>query len=129
MSVRGENYIAVLDGATFEETARIAVPNGPGMTIFSPDGKYGYVCSSFTPETDVIEVADHRVVARVARKRVRSPEPRGDPDGSRCGSRSRMSERPVFDAGLRLDVLKTLDTGPITNHVNSARNAKSSSPT
>src|SRR5438132_1965665 len=55
--VRGENYVSVLDGTTYEEKTRITVPNGPGMTIFSPDGKYGYVCSSFTPETDVITVA------------------------------------------------------------------------
>src|ERR1700758_4935236 len=41
--VRGENYVSVLDGATYEEKTRITVPNGPGMTIFSPDGKYGYV--------------------------------------------------------------------------------------
>jgi hypothetical protein len=48
----------VLDGTTYEEKTRITVPNGPGMTIFSPDGKYGYVCSSFTPETEVITVAE-----------------------------------------------------------------------
>src|SRR5215471_20933385 len=40
VSVRGESHIAVLDGKTFGETARIEVPNGPGMTIFSPDGTY-----------------------------------------------------------------------------------------
>src|SRR5580700_9109852 len=62
VTVRGENYVDVLDGRTFEETARITVPNGPGMTIFSPDGEYGYVCSSFMPETDVITVADHQIV-------------------------------------------------------------------
>jgi len=45
-TVRGENYVAVLDGTTFEERARITVPSGPGMQIFSPDGRYGYVCSS-----------------------------------------------------------------------------------
>src|ERR1700739_4022788 len=28
VTVRGENYVAVLDGVTFEERARIAVPNG-----------------------------------------------------------------------------------------------------
>jgi hypothetical protein len=38
------------------------------MTIFSPDGKYGYVCSSFTPETTVITVADQRSSARRGRK-------------------------------------------------------------
>jgi len=48
ITVRGEDYVAVLDGETFAEKRRIMVPNGPGMTIFSPDGRYGYLCSSFT---------------------------------------------------------------------------------
>ena len=65
MTVRGEDYVAVLDGQTFEEKTRIQVPNGPGMQIFSPDGEYGYVCSSFTPETVVISVADQRIVGHV----------------------------------------------------------------
>ena len=66
VTVRGENYVAVLNAATFQETARIETPVGPGMTIFSPDGRYGYVCSSFNPETDVISVADHRIVGKFA---------------------------------------------------------------
>ena len=48
MSVRGEDY---LGGDRRQDLIggdeRIKVGNGPGMTIFSPDGKYGYVCSSF----------------------------------------------------------------------------------
>ncbi|MGB7040866.1 MAG: YncE family protein, partial [Xanthobacteraceae bacterium] len=40
VTVRGEDYVAVLDGHSFEEKARIKVPAGPGMTIFSPDGQY-----------------------------------------------------------------------------------------
>lgn len=31
VTVRGENYVAVLDGRTFEEKTRITVPGGPGM--------------------------------------------------------------------------------------------------
>src|SRR6202040_2334297 len=53
ISVRGENYVSVLDAATYNEKTRITTPNGPGMQIFSPDGMYGYVCSSFPPETDI----------------------------------------------------------------------------
>src|SRR6266851_2373676 len=30
VAVRGEDYIAVLDGATYSEKSRITVPNGPG---------------------------------------------------------------------------------------------------
>src|SRR2546430_9142053 len=65
VSVRGENYLAVLDAKTYQEKSRITVPNGPGMTIFSPDGKYAYVCCSFSPETVVISTADHEIVGHV----------------------------------------------------------------
>src|ERR1700735_2423825 len=40
VTVRGEDYVAVLDAASFAEKTRIKLPNGPGMTIFSPVGKY-----------------------------------------------------------------------------------------
>ena len=36
VTVRGENYVAVLDAASYEEKARIVTPSGPGMQIFSP---------------------------------------------------------------------------------------------
>jgi len=125
VSVRGENYVAVLDGATFEETARITLPNGPGMTIFSPDGTYGYVCSSFVPETEVIRVADHRVVGKVVQASPFSPNLAATPDGSQVWFTLKdVGKTQVFNARPPFDLLKTLDTGPITNHVNFARNSK-----
>src|SRR5437899_9266721 len=80
VSVRGENYVSVLDSTTYTEKTRITVPNGPGMTIFSPDGKYGYVCSSFTPETEVITVADHKIVGRVPQASPFCPNIAATPD-------------------------------------------------
>src|SRR5262252_6232783 len=124
VTVRGENYIAVLDGRTFEEKARIKVPNGPGMTIFSPDGMYGYVCSSFNPETVVISVADHGIVGRVKQESPFCPNIAATPDGSQVWFTLKDTGRTqVFDARPPFAMLKTLDTGPITNHVNFARNA------
>src|SRR5271167_3913215 len=82
VTVRGENYVSVLDGTTYEEKTRIITPNGPGMQIFSPDGKYGYVCSSFNPETDVITVADHRIVGKVQQASPFCPNIAATPDGS-----------------------------------------------
>jgi YVTN family beta-propeller protein len=124
VTVRGENYVSVLDGKTYEETARITVPNGPGMTIFSPDGKYGYVCSSFVPETDVITVADHRIVGRVAQASPFCPNIAATPDGTQVWFTLKdTGKTQVFDAHPPFAVLKTLDTGPITNHVNIVRNA------
>jgi YVTN family beta-propeller protein len=122
--VRGENYISVLDGRTYEERTRITVPNGPGMTIFSPDGKYGYVCSSFTPETVVITVADHKVVGRVPQASPFCPNIAATPDGKQVWFTLKDSGKTqVFDGQPPFALMKTLDTGPITNHVNIVRNA------
>jgi len=122
--VRGENYVSVLDGTTYEEKARIIVPNGPGMTIFSPDGKYGYVCSSFTPETEVITVADHRIVGRVPQASPFCPNIAVTPDSKQVWFTLKdTGKTQVFDAQPPFTLLKTLDTGPITNHVNIVRNA------
>lgn len=124
VTVRGENYVSVLDGVTFEERTRIIVPNGPGMQIFSPDGKYGYVCSSFTPETDVITVADHKIVAKVPQASPFCPNIAASPDGSQVWFTLKdTGKTQVFDARPPFSILKTLDTGPITNHVNFVRNA------
>ena len=124
VTVRGENYIDVLDGRSFQEKTRITVPNGPGMQIFSPDGKYGYVCSSFNPETDVITVADHRIVARVKQDSPFCPDIAATPDGKQVWFTLKdTGKTQVFDARPPFTVIKTLDTGPITNHVNIAHNA------
>ena len=124
VTVRGSNYVSVLDGATYQETTRIVVPNGPGMTIFSPDGKYGYVCSSFTPETDVITVADHKIVGKVQQASPFCPDIAATPDGSQVWFTLKDTGKvQIFDAQPPFSILKTLDTGPITNHVNIVRNA------
>ncbi len=124
VTVRGENYVAVLDGTTYEEKARIIVPGGPGMQIFSPDGKYGYVCSSFNPETVVITVADHRIVGRVPQASPFCPNIAATPDGGQVWFTLKdVGKTIVFDARPPFSILKTIDTGPITNHVNFARNA------
>jgi YVTN family beta-propeller protein len=122
--VRGENYVSVLDGTTYEEKTRITVPNGPGMTIFSPDGKYGYVCSSFTPETVVISVTDHKIVGRVPQASPFCPNIAATPDSKQVWFTLKDSGKTqVFNGQPPFEVLKTLDTGPITNHVNIVRNA------
>jgi len=124
VTVRGENYVAVLDGATYEEKTRIIVPGGPGMQIFSPDGKYGYVCSSFNPETVVVTVADHHIVGRVPQASPFCPNIAATPDGKQVWFTLKdVGKTMVFDAHPPFALLQTIDTGPITNHVNFAHNA------
>jgi YVTN family beta-propeller protein len=123
VTVRGEDYVAVLDGQSFEEKSRIKVPAGPGMQIFSPDGKYGYVCSSFNPETVVITVADQQIVGRVKQDSPFCPNIAATPDGKQVWLTLKdIGRTMVFDAQPPFSVLKSIDTGPITNHVNIVHN-------
>ncbi len=127
VTIRGEDYVSVLDPVTYEETDRIKVPGGPGMQIFSPDGKYGYVCSSFNPETVVISAADHKIVGRVKQDSPFCPNIAATPDGTQVWLTLKdIGKTQVFDARPPFTVLKTLDTGPITNHVNIVDNANGS---
>jgi YVTN family beta-propeller protein len=124
VTVRGENYVSVIDPVTYREKTRTIVPNGPGMTIFSPDDTYGYVCSSFTPQTVVISVADHQIVGRVPQASPFCPNIAATPDGKQVWFTLKdTGKTEVFAARPPFSVLMTLDTGPITNHVNIVHNA------
>jgi YVTN family beta-propeller protein len=122
VTVRGEDYVAVLDGTTYAEKTRIKVPNGPGMTIFSPDGRYGYVCSSFTPETVVIDTKTHEIVGHVKQVSPFCPNIAASPDGEQVWLTLKdVGKTMVFSAKPPFEVLRVIDTGPITNHVNVVR--------
>src|ERR1700739_3340647 len=124
VTVRGENYVDVLDAKTFMEKTRIITPAGPGMQIFSPNGKYGYVCSSFNPATEVISAATDSIVARVKQASPFCPNIAATPDGTQVWFTLKdVGKTEVFDAKPPFTVLKVLNTGPITNHVNIAHNA------
>src|SRR2546430_2352871 len=125
VTVRGEDYVAVLDGKTYSERSRIKLANGPGMTIFSPDGKYGYVCSSFNPETAVVSVATHKVAGKVKQESPLCPNTAANPERDQVWLTLKdVGKVMVFEAKPPFKVLKVLDTGPITNHVNVVKNPK-----
>jgi len=95
------------------------------MQIFSPDGKYGYICSSFNPETDVVSVAEHKIIATVKQESPFCPNIAVTPDGNQVWFTLKDTGRTqVFNARPPFNAIKTIDTGPITNHVNFAHTAK-----
>lgn len=119
VTVRGEDYVSVIDAATFQEKTRIKVAAGPGMQIFSPDGKYGYICSSFNPEIAVVRVADHQIVGHVKQESPFCPNIAASADGKQVWFTLKdIGKTQVFNAEAPFDLIKTIDTGPITNHVN-----------
>ena len=123
VTVRGEDYVSVIDSQTYKEKQQIPVGNGPGMTIFRPDGKYGFVCSSFTPETKVVDVKTHEIVATIKQASPFSPNIAATPDEKQVWFTLKdVGKTQVFRADPPFDLLATLDTGPITNHVNIVRN-------
>jgi YVTN family beta-propeller protein len=125
VTVRGEDYVSVIDARSFAEKTRIKVPAGPGMQIFSPDGKYGYICSSFNPETVVASVADHKIVGHVKQESPFCPNIAATPDGNQVWFTLKdTGKTQVFNARPPFNAIKTIETGPITNHVNFARTAK-----
>ncbi|TPJ37251.1 YncE family protein [Mesorhizobium sp. B2-8-3] len=119
VTVRGEDYISVIDSNSFKETTRIKVAPGPGMQIFSPDGKYGYICSSFNPDVAVVAVADHQIVGHVKQASPFCPNIAASADGKQVWFTLKdIGKTQVFNAEAPFNLIKTLDTGPITNHVN-----------
>jgi YVTN family beta-propeller protein len=124
VTVRGEDYVSVIDTATFAEKTRIKTPAGPGMTIFSPDGRYAYICSSFNPVTVIATVVDHKIVGQVAQPSPFCPNIAASPDGEQVWFTLKdIGKAVAFSAKPPFGVLKVLDTGPITNHVNFVANA------
>jgi len=116
--VRGEDYVSVIDPVKMKETRRIQTANGPGMVLFRPDGKYAFVPSSFTPQLAVIDTHTYQVVARVPQASPFSPNLAMSRDGMEVWFTLKDSGKTqVMSAQSPFQVLATLDTGPITNHV------------
>jgi len=123
VSVRGENYVSVIDPVTLKETRRVEMADGPGMTIFGPDGEYAFVCSSFNPELAVVSVASHQIVKRLAQASPFCPNLAVSPENDEVWITLKDTGRvQVFGAKPPFESIALLDTGPITNHVNFANN-------
>lgn len=119
VTVRGEDYISVIDPATYQEVHRIRTPAGPGMTVFSPDGRLAYICSSFNPRTVVVDTTTRETVGEVEQPSPFCPNIAASPDGAQVWFTLKdIGKTTAFNARPPFEVLATLDTGPLTNHVN-----------
>jgi len=124
VTVRGENYISVIDPNQMKEIRHIELANGPGMTMFGTDGKYAFVCSSFTPELTVVETASHQVVKPIQQASPFCPNIAVSPENDEVWITLKdVGKVQVFSAKPPFEQLALLDTGAITNHVNFANNS------
>jgi YVTN family beta-propeller protein len=123
VTVRGQDYVSVIDPVQLKEVRRIETANGPGMTIFGPDGKYGFVCSSFTAEVAVVEVASHQIVKRLPQASPFCPDIALSPENDEVWITLKDAGKvQVFAAKPPFEQKALFDTGPITNHVNFVNN-------
>jgi YVTN family beta-propeller protein len=106
-----------------KENRRIKVADGPGMTMFGPDGKYAFVCSSITPELAVIDVSSHQIIKRVPQMSPFSPNIAVSPENDEVWITLKDTGKvQVYSAKPPFEQKALLDTGPITNHVNFVNN-------
>jgi YVTN family beta-propeller protein len=93
------------------------------MTMFGPDGKYAFVCSSFTPELVVIDVASHKIIKRLPQMSPFSPNIAVTPENDEVWITLKdVGKAQIYSAKPPFEQKAVLDTGPITNHVNFANN-------
>ena len=121
VTVRGEDYVSVIDPVQMKESRRIEMANGPGMTMFGPDGRYAFVCSSFTPELTVVNTASHEIIKRVSQTSPFCPNIAVSPENDEVWITLKdVGKVQVFNAKPSFEQKAVLNTGPITNHVNFA---------
>jgi YVTN family beta-propeller protein len=106
-----------------KETGRISMANGPGMTMFAPDGRYAFVCSSFTPELTVLDSKSHQIIKRVPQASPFCPNIAVSPENDEVWITLKdVGKVQVFNAQPPFEQKALLETGPITNHVNFVNN-------
>jgi YVTN family beta-propeller protein len=115
--VRGEDHLALIDPVTFKETGRIKTTSGPGMVIFSKDGKVAFVCNSFNPVVEVVDVARREVIKKITVVSPFSPFIQVTPDGSEVWLTHKDVGKVTRIDTKTLEVKGVIDTGSITNHL------------
>jgi YVTN family beta-propeller protein len=114
----------VVDPVQMKETRRIEVANGPGMTMFGPDGKYAFVCSSFSPEIAVIDVKSYLVIDKLVQGSPFCPNIAVTPENDEVWLTLKDSGKTqVIDAKPPFATKFIVGTGQITNHVTFVNNS------
>jgi YVTN family beta-propeller protein len=119
--VRGEDYISVINPATYKEIRRITTTGGPGMVMFHPNGRLAFVVSSFNPVVDVIDVKSHKVIKHISVVSPFSPFLQLTPDFKEIWMTHKDVGKVTRIDTRRLGVTGVIDTGFITNHLAFAR--------
>jgi DNA-binding beta-propeller fold protein YncE len=107
----------VIDVKLMSEIKRVTVADGPGMVSFTPDGKLAYVCSSFTPEVDIVNTRSYEIIKRIPVVSPFSPNIFASPKGEWIALTHKDVGKVTVLNTTNMSVHKVINTGAITNHV------------
>jgi YVTN family beta-propeller protein len=117
ITVRGENYVSILDAHSLAEKTRVILSEGPGMVTFSNDGKTAYVSSSFDDNFWIVNTRSKKIVKTLKVPSTFSPFVNTTRDGREVWVTHK-------DVGMvtRIDtrsnsIIESFNTGAITNHI------------
>jgi YVTN family beta-propeller protein len=117
VTVRGENYVAILDAFTLKEKSRIVLTEGPGMVAFSKDGKVAYVCSSFDDNFWIIDTRSRKIVKTLKVPSRFSPFVNATIDGKEVWVTHKDTGMITRIDARSHSVIESFATGKITNHI------------
>ncbi|HEY0778253.1 MAG TPA: beta-propeller fold lactonase family protein [Gemmatirosa sp.] len=120
VSVRGKDYISVIDPVRMREVRRVVTAPGPSMIVFRPDGKIAFVDHSFTSELDVVDVASGRVLKRIPVMSPFSPNLTVTADGEQVWMTHKDAGTTTVVNARTYEVEGVIESGAITNHVTMA---------
>ena len=129
VTVRGEDYVAVLDGKTSRRRPASSCRTGRACRSSRPTANMAMSARRSRRRPTSSRSPTTRSSAKVTQASPFCPNIAATPDGKQVWFTLKdTGKTQVFDASPPFALLKTLDTGPITNHVNFVRNAKAASP-
>lgn len=117
ITVRGENYVVILDALTLKEKHRIILTEGPGMVAFSKDGKVAYVCSSFDDNFWVIDTQSRQIVKTLKVPSRFSPFVNVTLDGNEVWVTHKDTGMITRIDARSHSIIESIVTGKITNHI------------
>jgi YVTN family beta-propeller protein len=117
VTVRGENYVVILDALSLKERSRIILTEGPGMVAFSKDGKVAYVCSSFDDNFWVIDTRSKKIIRTLKVPSRFSPFVNVTMDGKEVWVTHKDTGMITRIDARSYSVIESFVTGKITNHI------------
>lgn len=120
LTIRGEDYVSVIDVEQMKEVKQIKTAKGPGMVVFRSDGKVAFVNHSFAAELIVVDTKTYGIIKRIPTVSPFSPNIAATFDGKQVWLTHKDDGKVSVVNAQTFETEGVIETGPGTNHVNFA---------